>query len=127
MSAPVFRSKWLDFTTPAEGASVSSVSAPLARPEEATPSDSSGRRGLELANRPLVSRTSVGAKTCRYPTDRTDKSAATGGGPLMERTTPAVCGWCDGVLAPYLLDLPGRGPALLCPTCKRWTVIGGTA
>lgn len=39
-------------------------------------------------------------------------------------STPAECGWCGGPLAPYLLELAGR-PALVCPSCRRWTVIGG--
>jgi len=43
-----------------------------------------------------------------------------------ERTTPAACGWCGGGLAPYLFDLAGR-PALLCPSCHRWTYVGGAA
>jgi hypothetical protein len=41
-------------------------------------------------------------------------------------TAPAVCGWCGGGLAPYLLELAGR-PALLCPSCRRWTVNGATS
>jgi hypothetical protein len=41
-----------------------------------------------------------------------------------EVSTPAACSWCGGALAPYPLDLAGR-PALLCPTCKRWTLAGG--
>ena len=41
-------------------------------------------------------------------------------------STPAACGWCAGPLAPYLLDLAGR-PALLCPSCRRWTMTGGAA
>jgi hypothetical protein len=41
-------------------------------------------------------------------------------------TTPAACAWCGGALAPYLLDLAGR-PALLCPTCSRWTLAGGAS
>jgi len=69
----------------------------------------------------------VRAKTRQTPRGRSAKNPVADGGPLTGRTTPAVCGWCGGVLAPYLLPLAGRGPALLCPTCKRWTVIGGTA
>jgi len=38
-----------------------------------------------------------------------------------EISIPADCGWCGAALAPYLLDLVGR-PALLCPTCHRWTL-----
>jgi len=40
-------------------------------------------------------------------------------------TTTAECAWCGAALAPYLLDLAGR-PALLCPSCRRWT-LGGVA
>ncbi|MBZ5588133.1 MAG: hypothetical protein LAO05_06180 [Acidobacteriia bacterium] len=38
--------------------------------------------------------------------------------------TPAVCGWCNAALEPYLIDLVGW-PALLCTSCKRWTYAGG--
>ena len=41
-------------------------------------------------------------------------------------STPTECGWCGGALAPYLIDLAGR-PALLCPSCHRWTVTGRPA
>ena len=44
-----------------------------------------------------------------------------------EVTTPSSCGWCGGPLAPYLVNLAGRGRALLCPTCRRWTLAGGAA
>ena len=38
---------------------------------------------------------------------------------------PVECCWCGGVLAPYLLDTR-RGKALLCPSCHRWTAVGGS-
>jgi len=38
----------------------------------------------------------------------------------------AECGWCNAALAPYLFRLAGR-PALLCPTCHRWTMVGGAS
>lgn len=41
-------------------------------------------------------------------------------------STSALCGWCGGALAPYLVDQAGR-PALLCPGCSRWTLVGGAA
>jgi hypothetical protein len=41
-------------------------------------------------------------------------------------TTPAECGWCGGALAPCLVNREGR-PALVCTSCRRWTVIGGVA
>jgi hypothetical protein len=45
------------------------------------------------------------------------------GAPAEAKGVPAACGWCGGALAAYLLDLAGR-PALLCPTCHRWTYAG---
>lgn len=42
-------------------------------------------------------------------------------------STAAVCCWCGSALAPYLCDLAGRGRALLCPICHRWTISGGAA
>ena len=41
-------------------------------------------------------------------------------------SAPAECGWCGAALAAFLLDLPGR-PALLCPSCRQWTMAGGAA
>ena len=41
-------------------------------------------------------------------------------------SAPAECAWCGAALAPYVLDLVGR-PALLCPSCRRWTIAGGAA
>ena len=43
-----------------------------------------------------------------------------------EVSSPTECGWCGGVLAPYLLDLAGRA-ALLCLECRRWTLAGGAS
>ena len=40
--------------------------------------------------------------------------------------TPAECCWCGATLVPYLLDMAGR-PALLCPTCHKWTLAGDAA
>lgn len=72
-------------------------------------------------------------ETDRHPTDKTDKSPSVGvvGDPLARSheihlggvSTPAECYWCSSPLAPFLLDLVGR-PALLCPSCHRWTVVG---
>jgi hypothetical protein len=46
--------------------------------------------------------------------------------PRREVVTPAACGWCGQGLAPFLLDVGGK-PALLCPSCHRWTYPGGAA
>jgi hypothetical protein len=43
-----------------------------------------------------------------------------------EVSTPAECGWCGVLLAPYLLDLAGH-PALFCTACKQWTLMGGAS
>ena len=93
-------------------------------PGSATHPPASPRPGAALEPSPFAP--CVGWEARKVPGDRNAESLTTAG-PPTRRITPAVCGGCDGALAPYLLPLAGRGLVLLCTGCHRWTVIGGTA
>jgi len=92
---------------------------------DSEPGPASARPRVALEPSPITPR--VGLEARKTPGEPNAESPAADGGPLTRRTTPATCGWCDGVLAPHLLPLAGRGLALLCTGCHRWTMIGGTA
>jgi hypothetical protein len=114
MNAPIFRSKWLIFTPAEETPFVSSVSALPPRSHATAPMSVKGNTTTKYHS----SYSYAGMGGQGYPTDKTDKSPEASRGLL----TRADCPRCGGALAPYLVTLPGRGLALLCPACRRWTL-----